>query len=957
MAPRKALSSAMRGRKHQQSPARLNPASRSQRGKSDKQAPPLPPAEHDYCVVVGIDFGATYSAVAYTPASKKAFLNRDLVPLKADELGLVAYDDCLHSDDKEVPSQMKYDREIVGQGPVRWGYTVENDRTWKNGPTSWEKLLYPKVLLSSKAGTENFLQSARRLAKKMKKDEESIVADFLKKLIEELDVTLRSKYPQFQSAERFYYCGYPPAWPGRDVDRLISACEKAGMSNIQLVSEPTAAATALLEGMSPTILASNGLVEGETFLLIDAGGMTVEFTVLKILSVSPIAVEQLTVGNGEYCGSGYCNLRFRDWVMNHQRFRDLWIKNRRKLTDIADHAANVEFEFLVKRKLKPDDDLQAEFRIELPSHLIPGLEDWRADENDPTSVVRGYKKVPEFVLSREHVGQFMEECFESITNLALDEIRIAEEMGINTSKVVLTGGFGRNILLQHRIRERFSEQHKNAEVIQPDQKPGAVAHGILHMAMNQSAVVKSRMRHSLGVDEKQDYNPKKHQADVVRWPVSKGHSFVESIHWLLKKGAEIEFNKPLTFPREIQIDIDNEDEWRLTTEIITSSITSEDHLDRLGEHTGKVEKKSNTVYHDIRSDCHCDEVLVVDLRSLSESDKRAYLGLQSGKKRQGTFKFNIEYVVRHDNRLDFWMIPSRRPKIRWKMVPEVSDREESAADYVDLNEHERFRRDELTFPSPSRETKLTDGFRKLSVEQTSDTQHSRLSTKHRTKPSRRGRRSNQPTAESVDIYTYLGSPSPDSSVPPGAKTGVTKPPKPVTPRKRAAESTMDIDSVQSSQYTENQRSLRTPVSRSPTLQVSAAHAKIMHGALQDPHPENDPFTSASNKGSASAPSPASSKKPKTTAKRSRVQHSSISDEVLTRSSSSSHQQPNSPPPRPSPEIPSSNINPSQVSSINRWTSERPKRSVKRVNYRMLNLNELEDVTSDNEINHVESNEW
>ncbi|KAL9108528.1 MAG: hypothetical protein Q9227_006743 [Pyrenula ochraceoflavens] len=792
---------------------------RPRKAKPSKQNKPTAEAENDRCIIVGIDFGATYSAVAYTPVSKKAFLARDLVPLTAEEVLMVRHEDSLHSDEREAPSQMKYDVDKAGSEPQSYGYTVENDRRVKSKSNSLRKLAYPKLLLSEKAESKEFLRSTRSISNMIQKGGESIVADYLKQLIASLDKQISKDLISHSDVDRFYFCGYPPAWPEHDIEKLMRACEEAGMLNVHMVSEPTAAATALLGGMSETRLLNYGLRAGETFLLIDAGGMTVEFTVFKILGVKPIAVEQLTVGHGDYCGSGYCNLGFYDRVLKDPRLPDVPLENREK---IADYAANVEFEYLVKRNLKPTDDPREMKFVRLPPEHFPKLEPYLRDNNNPTSRALGWVKTPEYLeFSRQELGQFLEKSFQTTLRLARKQIQAAKDMEYNTSKVILTGGFGRNELLQYKIKEALSTQRQNVEIIQPAQPIGAVAQGILSMALNQSAIKKSRMRYSLGIDEKQEFTEGRHKEDVRYFQNGNGPRMVESIRWLLKRGDEITFNQKKTLPRQVEISLNGD--WKLTTEIITSTETSEDYLDRFAEHIGKPSTEKGQRNYDIRPDCWCMKILMVDLSGLSDDDKRVYLGLQSTKKRKGTFEFDIEYVVRHD-RLEFWMVPKKGPQRKWKMVSHDPETGEIEDDDVDPNQYDRYQKSELSFPQPTKEKVLSESLGDLSIEApnqaTTNADHPRRHSKLRSRTARR----RPPITETGHLWSPPDSPQPSEST--------VRADSPVTPRKRQFDSGSNQQKVQRQPFAQEQQHLsRNPASRNMMLSNSTTNGPLMSGAV------------------------------------------------------------------------------------------------------------------------------
>jgi hypothetical protein len=71
-----------------------------------------------------------------------------------------------------------------------------------------------------------------------------------------------------------------------------------------------AAAIYAIHGLDP-----HGLHVGDSFVLCDAGGGTVDLISYKIIALTPILqVEEVTTGTGGPCGSTFLNRRFADFL-------------------------------------------------------------------------------------------------------------------------------------------------------------------------------------------------------------------------------------------------------------------------------------------------------------------------------------------------------------------------------------------------------------------------------------------------------------------------------------------------------------------------------------------------------------------------------------------------------------------------------------------------------------------
>ena len=81
--------------------------------------------------------------------------------------------------------------------------------------------------------------------------------------------------------------------------------------NLQIVSEPEAAATYALDAMDP-----HSVKVGDTFVLCDAGGGTVDLISYTVSALKPmLKVDEATPGTGGLCGSTYLNRIFQSYLV------------------------------------------------------------------------------------------------------------------------------------------------------------------------------------------------------------------------------------------------------------------------------------------------------------------------------------------------------------------------------------------------------------------------------------------------------------------------------------------------------------------------------------------------------------------------------------------------------------------------------------------------------------------
>lgn len=90
-----------------------------------------------------------------------------------------------------------------------------------------------------------------------------------------------------------------------------TCAEAAGMGKgtaLHIISEPEAAALYALDAMDP-----HNLKVGNTFVLCDAGGGTVDLITYTVSSLKPILkLSEATPGTGSMCGASFLNRRFQE---------------------------------------------------------------------------------------------------------------------------------------------------------------------------------------------------------------------------------------------------------------------------------------------------------------------------------------------------------------------------------------------------------------------------------------------------------------------------------------------------------------------------------------------------------------------------------------------------------------------------------------------------------------------
>lgn len=115
----------------------------------------------------------------------------------------------------------------------------------------------------------------------------------------------------------------PAVWSDMAQAKTRACAEAAGMGKgtaLQIISEPEAAALYALDAMDP-----HDLKIGNTFVLCDAGGGTVDLITYTVSSLKPILkVSEAIPGTGSMCGASFLNRKFQEFMESRFSAQSGW---------------------------------------------------------------------------------------------------------------------------------------------------------------------------------------------------------------------------------------------------------------------------------------------------------------------------------------------------------------------------------------------------------------------------------------------------------------------------------------------------------------------------------------------------------------------------------------------------------------------------------------------------------
>ncbi|KAI0835970.1 hypothetical protein F5Y06DRAFT_288785 [Hypoxylon sp. FL0890] len=466
-------------------------------------------------IVVGIDFGTTFSAIAW--AETEGELKRRIIDWSRSRIstGIV----CPH----KVPTQLRYS----GDGHFEWGYQIPYDAQ-------------PQDILSLfKLGLEpdKFRSSIDSIGKALNFDNvDQKITDYLTGLLGHFrDVVVdQITSDTFQNTPMQFVLTVPAIWSDRAKQRTIEAFERVPNlpkdHSTTLLSEPEAAAIAALQEINHHDLKVN-----DSIIIVDAGGGTVDLITYTITSLHPVLeVVEAAEGTGDFCGSTRINDRFIQFLTSKLEGEEGW-------DDVVLYRAVEHFERDTKRRFNMDSLTQSE-PFFIPVRGLNANNDLRVNR-------RG-----QFALRPEELHMFFEPDILKIIQLVREQIAMSD---VRIRKILLVGGYGSSMYLRERLRiavQRDSSMGNDIEILQPPNAWTSVVNGAvmkgLSLVKSQNcdvAIVKARAaRKHYGYEFGVVFDREKHQS--LRWAQyydgRTGDWKVPAMEWIVKRGDLISENKP-----------------------------------------------------------------------------------------------------------------------------------------------------------------------------------------------------------------------------------------------------------------------------------------------------------------------------------------------------------------------------------------------------------------------------
>lgn len=478
-------------------------------------------------VAIGIDFGTTFSGVSW------AFSEQ---PEKIWEIS--EWPSAYHNNQSEVqvPTQMTVDR---------WGYEITPDMN----PVKWFKLLLlNKNDLDEDIRDAQPLKDARAWLAQNDLTAVNLIAEFLKQLWKHTYGHLKTKI-SIDSIPLRVAISIPAIWPHYAKNAMREAVRRAGIldkrvigeTTLDLIEEPEAAGLSIIfdrTGMPE-------IKEGESFIVCDAGGGTVDVISYTVISIRPFRVKECVPGQGKLCGAVRVDEAFEAHLTGKTNLRLQSISRSEYNTFVID-----DWERGAKRNFSNAHDPQN-------FHLRPPMRAYRARDR--------WKGKDYFAISREEMATFFSKSMTGIRRLVSEQHKkVRAVTGKPPKHILLVGGLGSSPYIHGMLSKQFREP-----VLRPIHPWSAVARGAVIRLLNdrmstqpevlsprQSRMLprfpevtarKSRYNYGIEIDIPTDRLSDYDKALDTSLPNPEGILVTNRMRWYLRRGDEVSKGSPVMF--------------------------------------------------------------------------------------------------------------------------------------------------------------------------------------------------------------------------------------------------------------------------------------------------------------------------------------------------------------------------------------------------------------------------
>ncbi|PUU83105.1 hypothetical protein B9Z19DRAFT_1189884 [Tuber borchii] len=479
-------------------------------------------------LVVGVDFGTTYSGLAYIHTTEPDYKNIEVID---------SWPGRGNTNHVKAPTEISY-----SQNGATWGYDI---------PPNGIRHGFFKLLLDVNASATQY--DNPRLATSNPKSMESSYAniplpagktaaetttDYLKLLYTHLMKTLHQRFIRtLYNTPIQFVLTTPAIWSHEAQNATCQAAKDAGFTSragdtLIMVSEPEAAASyCLKEIYHERENSDNPLKPGERIVICDAGGGTVDLITYTIEKVSPrLSLYEAVVGSGGKCGS---------------------VAVDRAFLNLLESRIGPGFRKWPARKTAPQSSLMRSFdtaKKEFGTTTRTNF--WRIPvgyvKDDPKNGIED----AELRLTVADMKGLFDPIVKQVIALLGRQVRDSNKLDSSNkvSTIFLVGGFGESAYLYKEVQAWVRWQSYHIRVINPNFSWSAVVRGAVFHGV-EGIVHTRKLKQHYGVKIGVIFKPGVHdEEDSYIDPFYETKYTRDNVKWLAGKGDDANNEKVISIP-------------------------------------------------------------------------------------------------------------------------------------------------------------------------------------------------------------------------------------------------------------------------------------------------------------------------------------------------------------------------------------------------------------------------
>ena len=471
----------------------------------------------EFNIKVGIDFGSTSSGcyIIFDPLDEKDIkydvISSQILLDKTDKIGLRI-------------GENAYER-----------FKVENNKTNFLYFTAFKRNLDPKI-------NKNLVKSdfpGDEIELKI------VIKEFMKKMREEAEGKIKERKSNYNLNEIKWIITIPPLWDIKGKKIMEEAAKKVGMANLDVILEPEASSLSLFKEDNKII--NEYIKKDKTFLIVDAGGYTVDFSANRILDDNNL--EQLMIPVSIVNGSSLINEKIFNIL---KRF-----VGEEKVKNVDYQNIKTTLDYIEEKKKEVDLNEGGNLKLDIrpfdiycksESFFSYILSIYYSSPDYCTQIIDGKELTYDnnaLLIPKKYISEIINQL---ITNILFYVDHLLAKLD-HIDLIVFTGGFSTNKIFREKIQE-YKKGH-NSEIIFMEEPQMTVMKGAALFGLKPTQILKRIIPITIGIASYEKKNPNETCDDDEYFDENKNETRCHKYITFIRKKESIEMNQIIN--KEIHI--------------------------------------------------------------------------------------------------------------------------------------------------------------------------------------------------------------------------------------------------------------------------------------------------------------------------------------------------------------------------------------------------------------------